>query len=127
EGGAIRVATTDDLTAYLDPSIADNHCETITHVSPSQALEEAWFLGLRLNDGVSLADIAREFGEAAIAACQPILNEASQQGLMEYDGRRATLTQQGRLFANDVFQRFLGMVESDETVASRIQQQGVFA
>ena len=127
DGEAIRVATTDDLTGYLNRNIVISERVTVTPVSRSEALEETWFLGLRLNDGVSLADIAREFGEAAIAAYQPILNEASQQGLMEYDGRRARLTQQGRLFANDVFQRFLGVVESDETVASLIQQQGVFA
>jgi len=126
-GEAIRVATTDDLTAYLDPNGVNNKRETITPVSPAEALEEAWFLGLRLNDGVSLAEITREFGESAIAAYQPILNEAQQQGLMEYDERRARLTQQGRLFANDVFQRFLGVVDSKETVASPIQEQGVFA
>ena len=125
-GESIRVATTDNLTAYLDPNIADCHRETITPVSPAQALEEAWFLGLRLNDGVSIPEIAREFGESAIATYQPILIEAQQQGLIEYDGRRARLTQQGRLFANEVFQRFLGVIDSD-AAASRIQEQGVFA
>ena len=127
DGEAIRVATTDDLAAYLDPNLDENDRETITPVSPTEALEEAWFLGLRLNDGVSLADIAREFGESAIAAYQPILNEAQRQGLMEYDEHRARLTPKGRLFANDVFQRFLGVVDSDATAASLIQPQGVFA
>ncbi len=123
-GEAIRVATSDDLTAYLDPSISDDDRGTITPVSRAEALEEAWFLGLRLNDGVSLTDITREFGESAIQAFQPILNDACQQGLMEYDEHRARLTHQGRLFANDVFQRFLGVVNSG---APLIQPQGVFA
>ena len=126
-GEAIRVATTDDLPTYLDSNIAEDDRGTITPVSPAEALEEAWFLGLRLNDGVSLPDIAREFGSATIAAYQPILNEAREQGLIEYDERRARLTQQGRLFANDVFQRFLGVVRSDETAAILIQEQGVLA
>ena len=126
-GEAIRVATTDDLTAYLDPNIADDDRETITPVSAAEALEEAWFLGLRLNDGVSLADIVREFGESALHAYQPILDEAQNQGLIEYDQHRVRLTQQGRLFANDVFERFLGVVDSDETAESLTQQQGVFA
>ena len=123
-GEAIRVATSDDLTAYLDPSISDDDRGTITPVSRAEALEEAWFLGLRLNDGVSLTDITREFGESAIQAFQPILNDACQQGLMEYDEHRARLTHQGRLFANDVFQKFLGVVNSG---APLIQPQGVFA
>jgi oxygen-independent coproporphyrinogen-3 oxidase len=127
DGPAIRVATTGDLAVYLDPNISEDGRETITHVSPSQALEEAWFLGLRLNEGVSLTYIAREFGESAIHAYQPILREAQQQGLMEYDEHRARLTRQGRLFANDVFQRFLAVVEFDETVAKPIPEQGVFA
>jgi oxygen-independent coproporphyrinogen-3 oxidase len=127
DGEAIRVATADDLTAYMNSNIAQIDRETITPVSPTEAMEEAWFLGLRLNDGVSLADIMREFGESAVAPYRPILDEARQQGLIEYDEHRARLTQQGRLFANDVFQRFLGVVHSDETVATQIQDQGVFA
>jgi oxygen-independent coproporphyrinogen-3 oxidase len=126
-GESIRVATTDDLTVYLDPNTAADDRETITPVSPAEALEEAWFLGLRLNDGVSLTDIAREFGKSAIHAYQLILNEAQQQGLMEYDGRRVRLTQQGRLFANDVFQKFLGVAPLPQSAASPTQQQGVFA
>jgi oxygen-independent coproporphyrinogen-3 oxidase len=126
-GEAIRLATTDDLAAYLDPNIAENDRETITPVSPAQAVEEAWFLGLRLNDGVSIPEITREFGESAIHAFQPILNEAQQQGLMEYDQRRARLTQQGRLFANDVFQRFLDVAPPPEGATKLIHKQGVFA
>jgi oxygen-independent coproporphyrinogen-3 oxidase len=126
-GEAIRIATTDDLTAYLVPNVSDAESETVTRVSSSEALEEAWFLGLRLNEGVSLMEIAREFGESALRAFEPILNQAQQQGLMEYDQHRARLTAQGRLFANDVFQRFLGVVPPHEDASKPIQEQGVFA
>ncbi|HZC44275.1 MAG TPA: radical SAM family heme chaperone HemW, partial [Acidobacteriaceae bacterium] len=88
DGQSIRVGTTDDLTAYLDPDIASCEQETITPVSQSQALEEAWFLGLRLNEGVSLREIEREFGESALHSFRPILGEAQHQELMEYDERR---------------------------------------
>ncbi|HTU49354.1 MAG TPA: radical SAM family heme chaperone HemW [Acidobacteriaceae bacterium] len=127
QGEAIRVAATDDLTAYLDPNIADCDREAITPVSAREALEEAWFLGLRLNGGVSIAEITREFGASAIHAYQPVLEEAQQQGLIEYDDRRARLTHHGRLFANDVFQRFLGVVQSDDVATSLNHEQGVFA
>jgi coproporphyrinogen III oxidase-like Fe-S oxidoreductase len=80
-----------------------------------------------LNEGVSLMEIAREFGESALRAFEPILNQAQQQGLMEYDQHRARLTAQGRLFANDVFQRFLGVVPPHEDASKPIQEQGVFA
>jgi oxygen-independent coproporphyrinogen III oxidase len=127
EGGAIRIATTDDLAVYLDANGGNNERETVTTVSPSEALEEAWFLGLRLNEGVSLTEIAQEFGEPALRAFEPTLSEARQQGLMEYDQHRAQLTAQGRLFANDVFQRFLGVAPSAETAANPVHPQGVFA
>ena len=117
DGEAIRVGTTDDLAAYLEHKVRGDERETITPVSAAQALEEAWFLGLRLTEGVSLAAIEREFGEPAIQAFQPILKEAQQQGLIEYDEHRARLTPQGRLFANDVFERFLGVVREEEVVA----------
>ena len=126
-GEAIRIATTDDLTAYLVPNVSDAESETVTRVSSSEALEEAWFLGLRLNEGVSLTRIAEDFGESALRAFEPILNQAQQQGLMEYDQHRARLTAQGRLFANDVFQRFLGVVTPHEDASKPIQEQGVFA
>ena len=126
-GEAIRVATIDELTTYLHPDIPDCERETISHVSPAEALEEAWFLGLRLNEGVAFGEIKRQFGESIIAAFHPIIHEAQQQGLMEYDEDRARLTQQGRLFANDVFQRFLGVVDCDETAVSLNQEQGVYA
>jgi oxygen-independent coproporphyrinogen-3 oxidase len=116
-GEAIRIATSDDLAKYLDPSISKNERETITPVSRSEALEEAWFLGLRLNDGVSIPEITREFGQPALDAYQPILIEAQQQGLVECDQDRARLTRRGRLFANDVFQRFLGVLQDVEVEA----------
>ncbi|MHB1937362.1 MAG: radical SAM family heme chaperone HemW [Acidobacteriaceae bacterium] len=124
DGEAVRVGTADDLAAYLEPNAGSRERETVTHVSAAQALEEAWFLGLRLNDGVSLADIAREFGESAIQAFQPILKEAQQQGLMVYDEHRARLTPQGRLFANDVFERFLGVVSTDQQAVSECINDG---
>lgn len=123
DGAAIRVGTTDDLAAYLDPNLPNGERESVTPMSAAQALEEAWFLGLRLAEGVSLVAIEREFGEPATRAFQPILLEAQQLGLMEYDQHRARLTQRGRLFANDVFARFLGVV-GEEIAAEQPLQQG---
>jgi oxygen-independent coproporphyrinogen-3 oxidase len=122
DGDAIRVGTTDDLAAYLDANARGSELETVTTVSASQALEEAWFLGLRLTEGVSLAAIEREFGESALRAFQPILLEAQQQELIEYDQYRARLTQRGRLFANDVFERFLGVAPEHEPAGEPLKE-----
>jgi oxygen-independent coproporphyrinogen-3 oxidase len=120
------VGTTDDLAAYLDLNARDRDLETVTPVSVAQALEEAWFLGLRLTEGVSLAAIEREFGEPATRAYQPILLEAQQQGLLECEEHRARLTQRGRLFANEVFERFLGVVPEQEPASELLKEEGVW-
>ena len=46
----LRFTTTDDLTGYLAGSAAPG----IARLSPARQFEEAWFLGLRMNDGVLL-------------------------------------------------------------------------
>ncbi|MHB1858467.1 MAG: radical SAM family heme chaperone HemW, partial [Acidobacteriaceae bacterium] len=127
DGRAIRVGTTDDLTMYLDPSRSRGELETITPVSTAEALEEAWFLGLRLTGGVSLRSMERRFGEAATPMFQSILLDCEQQGLLEREDDTVRLTPRGRLFSNDVFARFLGVLPEQETAANPLQEQGVGA
>ncbi len=127
DGCAIRVGTTDDLAIYLVPSLCRSELETITPVSTAEALEEAWFLGLRLTGGVSLHAMGRRFGEAATPMFQSILLECEQQGLLEREDDTVRLTPRGRLFSNDVFARFLGVLPEQETAANPLQEQGVGA
>ena len=59
----LRSTTTDDLAAYLSGL---RESET-TWLSPARQHEEAWFLGLRLNGGVEVAALEREFGGSTVA------------------------------------------------------------
>jgi oxygen-independent coproporphyrinogen III oxidase len=102
-GAAMRFATSDELDSFLaGPSWKDAH--TLTR---EEELEEAWFLGLRLNSGVSLDAFKSEFGEAALEACAPVLSELEREALIQRAGDGVALTQRGRLMSNDVFERFL--------------------
>jgi oxygen-independent coproporphyrinogen-3 oxidase len=121
DGNAIRVGTTDDLAEYLDQAAP----ETIATVSNTEAIEEAWFLGLRLSSGVSLAAMEREFGHPAVSAFQPVLSECEIEGLLERHADRVRLSQRGRLFANEVFTRFLGVLSSGQVVKKQIEEQGI--
>ena len=99
----LRTTTTDDLQAYLagaDP------VET-SWLTPRQQHEEAWFLGLRLNSGVEIAAIEREFGLAIAAPALDAANRLVDSGLIFSDGKTVCLTPQGQLLSNDVFQEFL--------------------
>ncbi len=117
DGNAVRVGTTDDLAAYLNQSAP----ESIAPVSNAEAIEEAWFLGLRLSSGVSQSAVEREFGLMAVSAFQPVLLECQQEGLIERSGEHVRLTRHGRLFANEVFTRFLGVLSPEESTADQLQ------
>ena len=112
---AVRFATPDSLEGYsaaandLDPLAvrAKQLCASRTLIDPQAALEEAFFLGLRLNRGVSLSELTSQFGGEAVSAYQPVIDELVMDGLLEPAGERRRLTSRGRLLSNEVFARFL--------------------
>ncbi len=99
---AVRFASPDALESYVAGAPP-----TRTPVPVEGALEETFFLGLRLNRGVDLAGVAREFGEAAIGAVSDSITECVGQGLLEREGDVIRLTSRGRLLSNEVFERFI--------------------
>jgi oxygen-independent coproporphyrinogen-3 oxidase len=113
--GVLRFTTTSDLKTYLDgPS---EPVEMTLHSSEQQH-EEAWFLGLRLNEGVDIEAVEREFGAQAVAQAMKIVDELAGRGMLALDGSMIRLTEQGRLLSNDVFQEFLDMDASGASDAA---------
>lgn len=105
--GLLRATTTDNLKAYLSgPQAAE-----ITWLSTAQQHEEAWFLSLRLNAGVSVPELEREFGCDLVAPAIETAERLAADGLLDFDGETARLTAQGRMLSNDVFQEFLTEAE----------------
>jgi oxygen-independent coproporphyrinogen-3 oxidase len=103
-GGALRFATGDDLEKFL----AGPEWQEPRKLSQPEELEEAWFLGLRLNEGVSLSALRRRYSASAVHGCLAAVRELEGEGLLHFaDGDRVTLTQRGRLLSNEVFARFL--------------------
>jgi oxygen-independent coproporphyrinogen-3 oxidase len=101
----LRFTTTDDLAAYL----AGSEPVETTWLTPAQQHEEAWFLGLRLNTGVDVADVQREFGAVMVEPALKVVARLVETGLLVSDGKTVRLTARGRLLSNEVFQEFLGM------------------
>jgi oxygen-independent coproporphyrinogen-3 oxidase len=106
---AVRFATPDSLDAYMNRA-----ANTVTPVSAQAAIEESFFLGLRLNRGVDLAPIMF----APIMNCHPERSEGPafvdfairsciRDGLLEQQDTIVRLTARGRLLSNEVFARFL--------------------
>jgi oxygen-independent coproporphyrinogen-3 oxidase len=101
----LRSSVTDDLTVFL---VGPPPVET-AWLSPPRQFEEAWFLGLRINAGVKLTALRREFGRDAVAQAMPTIARLVEEGLLTSDSKTIRLTPQGRLLSNDVFQQFLGL------------------
>jgi oxygen-independent coproporphyrinogen-3 oxidase len=99
---AVRFAAPDSLEEYVAGGPYSR-----TQVSSSGALEETFFLGLRLNRGVDLKKIASDFGEEAARTFSETISECEGLGLLERDGEVVSLTPRGRLLSNEVFERFI--------------------
>jgi putative oxygen-independent coproporphyrinogen III oxidase len=105
-GNAVRFATADSLEKYVSHLPLQS-----TDVSRESALEETFFLGLRLTCGISLSEVAAKFGSEAVKRHSTAIAEMVESGLLESDGDKIRLTARGRLLSNEVFQRFLSPSE----------------
>jgi oxygen-independent coproporphyrinogen III oxidase len=102
EAEAVRFAAADVLEKYVAGSPAQKNA-----VSTANALEEHFFLGLRLNRGVDLSEVAADFGQPAVDNPSTAIFDLISDGLLRRDGNRISLTPRGRLLSNEVFQCFL--------------------
>ncbi|HUR36336.1 MAG TPA: radical SAM family heme chaperone HemW [Terriglobales bacterium] len=105
--GAVRFSTTDDFEGFYTSAAHE-----VKAVTPEQAMEEQFFLGLRLNRGVNLADL----GANVTSSQRQAIDDLIEDRLLEKDRENLRLTARGRLLSNDVFARFLS-TESTPTVA----------
>jgi len=102
EWEAVRFATADSLEAYVAGASLQR-----TSVSRQAAIEETFFLGLRLAQGVHLERVRSEFGTGVVTALGAVLVDLASSGLIDWEGDWVRLTSRGRLVSNEVFERFL--------------------
>jgi oxygen-independent coproporphyrinogen-3 oxidase len=103
DAAAVRFATADVLEKYVAESPLQR-----AEVSQSAALEETFFLGLRLNPGVDLRQVAATFGQQALQNLRPAIAGLIADELIQQTDEFIRLTPRGRLLSNEVFQSFLG-------------------
>lgn len=108
---AVRFATADSLDKYVEGAPLQP-----TLVSRESAVEEYFFLGLRLNRGVELRDISQHYGHEAAERAQSTIKELISDKLLESHCDRIRLTPRGRLLSNEVFERFLAPGNCSSTV-----------
>lgn len=111
---AVRFATADSLEAFIRGG-EPQHSE----VSREQALEESFFLGLRLGSGVDLGTLAVQFGDESVVAHLAAIDESVRDGLLVSEDNIVRLTPQGKLLSNEVFERFVGIPSNNLTAEPR--------
>jgi oxygen-independent coproporphyrinogen-3 oxidase len=101
---SVRFSTPESVEGYVagEPARRNGICQ-------NEALEEVFFLGLRLTRGVNLKDVAEIFGQGAVADLSPAISEFEQTGLLQKQGDVIRLTARGRLLSNEVFERFIAV------------------
>jgi oxygen-independent coproporphyrinogen-3 oxidase len=101
---AVRFSAPDSLEGFLSGAPLNR-----MPVSRQSAREETFFLGLRLNQGVDLDEVALRFG--LDPDLKEIIAELCADKLIERFDNRIRLTERGRLMSNEVFERFLAESE----------------
>lgn len=111
---AVRWANPDEMGAYLGGSgdgsglrVLQAGGVVVDRVGVDEAFEESLFLGLRLNVGVDMEALAREFGDGRVRVALDALGDVELAGLVERRSAMIRLTAKGRLASNEVFNRLL--------------------
>lgn len=106
---ATRFFTPSDLDEYLKWDRESGN----ELISPISALEEEFFLGLRLNRGIDLKDVLSRF-KAEDFDVDYKVHDLLEAGLVELCRGILRLTPKGRLLSNEVFERFVSIGTEDD-------------
>ena len=98
---AVRLWTTDNYDLFLQSAIWSS-----SFIDRQSAIEESFFLGLRLNRGVDWQELQEKFG-TDLNPYRDAMNELLSEKLLEQSGGKIRLTARGRLLSNEVFQKFV--------------------
>jgi oxygen-independent coproporphyrinogen III oxidase len=109
---SLRLSTTDSFDRFF--ASAELKAAPVT---TAQALEECLFLGLRLNRGLALDSLRREYGDAVMRH-EPAIRELVETGLLERQGEILGLTPRGRLLSNEVFEKFIQEPETAKEIST---------
>ena len=103
--GECRFCNGDDLQKYIeDPMAARGELQEL---SVQERMEEYMFLGLRLTEGVSVAEFARIFDRDMESVYGEVICRNAKDGLLVLQGDRLRLTPRGTDVSNYVMSQFL--------------------
>jgi oxygen-independent coproporphyrinogen-3 oxidase len=100
---------------WANPPLVADYADSVRHGGPPEAailtrreaMEEFFFLGLRLLDGVNLDRFASEFGADAQDEFPGTIEKLSTAGMLLLEGNILRLTQKGLILSNRVLSEFV--------------------
>lgn len=101
---AVRFSNPDALEKYMVGEPKQK-----LSITRRDALEETFFLGLRLNRGIDLSQVQRKFGSGSLQDFEPIISELQAGGFLDRHGETISLNARGRLLSNEVFEKFVSL------------------
>lgn len=119
EAGAVRFANADELAAYMGARktaglsitgqgrASGRDDNEVVRVGEREAFEETVFLGLRMNAGVCIERLRREFAKEFVEPCEAAVSDLIVGGLMVRVDGCWRLTPRGRVVSNEVFGELL--------------------
>lgn len=103
-----RFSNTSDIQAYIDqPFSSFEDREDYQIISREEQMEEFMYLGLRKMRGVSLSSFKEKFGIDMETVYGAVIDQFLQMNLLQRDGGRLSLTDQGINVSNRIFTEFL--------------------
>ncbi|MGE7661423.1 radical SAM family heme chaperone HemW [Peribacillus sp. NPDC097197] len=112
--GGKRVANHGPVKKYITPLLKGELPVLDEHPVPLyEKMEEEMFLGLRKTKGVSLETFKSKFSVEMNEIFGESLEEQMKKGLLTIEDGFVSLTERGKLLGNEVFQSFLGVVDTD--------------
>ncbi|GAB7024965.1 radical SAM family heme chaperone HemW [Geotalea toluenoxydans] len=107
-GWGLRWVNPRNHTAYLAAMQQDQlQEEELQQLARRDALAEAFFLGLRLLEGVDMQDAIEEFGPVVEEEYGGLIGELEGKGLLMTSGRHIAIPQDKIIFANRIFSSFI--------------------
>ena len=80
--------------------------EAVETIDRELEMAETMMMGLRLDEGIGVAEFTRRFDESPTLAYADIVVELQSLGLLAADEESLRLTHRGRMMGNEVFSRF---------------------
>ncbi|KAB7708718.1 oxygen-independent coproporphyrinogen III oxidase [Bacillus aerolatus] len=112
----VRRSNHGPLKKYMAPLQAEKlPLLTESKLTEKEKMEEEMFLGLRKMAGVPAARFEKKFGVSPLVLFKKPIEEMIARGLLVVENNESIrLTEQGKLFGNEVFQSFLFSIENND-------------